>query len=119
MFVKGSGTTVVGQGLQLNFQKSSVRSVVKADLVVHGVSNEGRVMPAAAGAPSGALTQTFHLTNDGEPILHSAIWTRSMSAVSWVDIVRIEFANGVVWQASPESRCRAVPNGFVLVANPR
>jgi hypothetical protein len=47
--------------------------------------------------------------------LHPVIATRSMTAINWLELTRIEYADGKVWQASPESRCAAAPSLLVLV----
>jgi hypothetical protein len=38
-----------------------------------------------------------------------------MTAINWLELTRLEYADGRVWQASAESRCVAAPNLYVLV----
>ena len=108
----GAGFT---QGLQIDFLKSP--EILRANLTVHGMSARGHMMPAASRAsrPDDA-SETFVLTpGAGLPLLHSSITTKKISAITWVELTRIDYANGTTWQASPESRCTAAPSLFVLV----
>jgi hypothetical protein len=116
VMVKPNGA-VFTQGLQIDFLKSPETEILKADITVHGMSARGHMMPAASRAsrPDDA-SETFVLTpGAGLPLLHSSISTKKISAITWVELTRIDYANGTTWQASPESRCTAAPSLFVLV----
>jgi hypothetical protein len=111
----------LAQGLQITFDKSSPPSIVRASITVHGMSPRSRAIPAAIPVSSGAslgddATETFELGgNAGSPLLRSSIWTKRMSAITWVELTRLVHANGTIWQPSANSRCTAAPSLLVLV----
>ena len=103
----------ISQGVHITFEKSPSPGILKVDVSVHGMSGRGGMIPAAATDVS---TETFQFSGSpSAPLLSSSVWTRQMSAVSWIELTRIEFANGTVWQSSPTARCAAAPSLFVLV----
>ena len=104
-----------GQGLDLTFTRPS--QVISADIIVHFYSAAARAIPAAPSAPNAApQPETFHLTSDaGTPILHSSIWTNRAAIVNWVELTRLEYADGTSWQPSTPRQCAVAPNLFVLV----
>ena len=101
-----------GQGLQINFTGKLPSGIVKASITVHGASTAARMVPAATGKSAADSTETFQLTPVAE---RSSIWTRNMNAINWVELTRVEYANGNVWQPTAESRCTAAPSLLLLV----
>jgi hypothetical protein len=110
-----------GQGLQINFVPFPAAAILKAGITVHGASARLHMVPASAAAANREdVAETFELTSNAEgPLLHSSIWTNKVVAVSWVELTRVEYADGTTWQASPESRCTAAPSLMVLVDSAR
>ena len=110
-----------GQGLQVNFLTLPATAILNADITVHGASARLHMIPAAtAKANRDDAIETFRLTSSAEgPLLHSSIWTNKIVAVSWVELTRVEYADGTTWQASPQSRCTAAPSLMVLVDSAR
>jgi hypothetical protein len=115
---KRSKQNLPSLGLQLNFARLDASKIVKANITVHGASGKGHLMQAGTTTDS-ETTETFELhSNAGlERLFHSEISLKKMSAVSWVDLTEIEYADGSVWRASADSKCRAVPNSLLLVAD--
>lgn len=103
-------------GLRLDFSHPNASKIVKATITVHGASGKGHFIPAG-DAMGTDRTETFNLgSNEGiENLRSSKVWLRRMSAVSWVDLTEIEYADGSVWHASPVSKCRATPNNLLPV----
>jgi len=102
------------QGLELNFRNPPPSPIVKAEITVHGMSGV-HMVPAAAQKGSDS-TETFVLAaSEDSPLLHPSIWTTKVNAVAWLELTRIEYANGTTWQSSAESRCTAAPSLLVLV----
>jgi hypothetical protein len=114
----GTGSIPRGQGLQINFISSADRAIVKADILVHGVKSVGReglllTRPTSIGRHD---TESFQVEGTAAaPLMHPLIWTNNMTAISWLELTRIEYADGRVWQTSAESRCVAAPSLYVLV----
>jgi hypothetical protein len=113
----GRGVTFRGQGLEINFSGSSSTAILKVDLKVHGMTPGVHMSPAAVGARTAPYsTETFQLAaNEGSPLLHGSVSTRRLGTVDWLELTRIEFANGTTWQSSPQSRCVVAPSLLVLV----
>jgi len=107
-----------GQGLDITLTKP-ITQIVSADIVVHGFAPTAHIIPATLSAPT-EITETFHLTPAaGEPLLHSSVWTKSMSPVSWVELTRLDYADGTSWQSSTPRQCSATPSLYVLVGAAR
>lgn len=105
-----------GQGLQINFPSWLPSAIVKASITVHGASAAARMVPAASGMSSADSTEAFQLTPVADtPLQHSSIWTKKLNAISGIELTRVEYANGNVWQPTAESRCTAAPSLLVLV----
>jgi hypothetical protein len=118
MVTKGAEPGHSSLGLQLNFSRLAASQIVKASITVHGPSEKARVAPASTKADTN-MTETFELRSDAQAksLLHAAVWMKKMGAVKWVNLTEIEYANGSVWHASSNSKCRAVPNYVLLVAS--
>jgi hypothetical protein len=118
----GALSALGSQGVQVTFDKSLSSGVLKVDLTVHGLSPRGRMIPTALAAAKddSDSTETFQFSGSSDaPLLSSSVWTKQMSAVTWVELTRIEFTNGTVWQESATARCAAAPSLFVLVNSAR
>jgi hypothetical protein len=105
-----------GQGLSLTFAKLQ-EQIVSADILVHFYPSGAHAIPAAPPTAKGVPpTESFHLTaTAANPMLHSSIWTKHTAVVSWVELTRLEYADGTTWQASTPRQCGAAPNLYVLV----
>lgn len=111
------GATFPGQGLQINFLRSASAAILKVDVKLHGLTPGVRMSPASADTRKAVqTTETFHLAaSEGSPLVHSSVSTKRLASVDWVELTRIEFANGTTWQPSAESRCVVAPSLLVLV----
>jgi hypothetical protein len=104
-----------GQGLEIAFLRPSAR-IVSADIVVHGYPATVHVIPATAQAPE-EVTQAFHLAADGDqPLLQSSIWTQHIASIRWVELTRLDYADGTAWQSSAPRQCTAAPSLYRPVA---
>ncbi len=145
LFAKDAAQIPHNQGLQLKFDHMDASNIVQADITVHGMSGNVRKMPASAGPasadpasadpasadpasadPASAdmdthTTEIFELRSkvQAASLFQSEIWMTKLNAVSWVELTEIKYADGSVWHASAGSQCRAVPNGYLLVAETR
>jgi hypothetical protein len=118
-FIKTNGAPAPrGQGLNIKFAKPTAQ-IVSADIVVHGYPAKARVIPATPPVPS-EVTESFHLTaSTDQPLLHSTIWTNRMILANWVELKRLEYADGTTWQSSAPRQCSASPSLFLLVDSAR
>ncbi|MDP9051970.1 MAG: hypothetical protein M3O31_14820 [Acidobacteriota bacterium] len=102
-------------GAGLTITLGSGANIVSADIVVHGYLPTAHVMPAGPLAPN-ELTETFHLSSSaGKPLVESSIWTRQMILVNWVELKRVEYADGTSWTPTSARQCGAAPSLFMLV----
>jgi len=108
-----------GLGFDVYFMNPAQRVLVKADILVHGAKTAGRdgLIPTGSAPVSRNTTESIQITGTPEaPLLRSLVLTKKMSAVSWLELTRLEYADGGVWQVSAESRCIAAPNLYLPVA---
>ncbi len=103
-------------GVQLDFFNPNASKIVKASITVHGASGKVHIIPAG-DATDTDRAETFNLQNNPgiENLRSSKVWLKKMSAVSWVDLTEIEYADGSTWHASSFSKCRATPSNFLPV----
>jgi hypothetical protein len=109
-----------GQGLDLTFANPPAR-IVAADITVHFYPASARVVPAAPSASHDVPTaQTFHLTAGADkPLLHSSVWTGRQGIVNWVELTRVDYADGTIWQPAAPRQCGAAPSLYVPVDSAR
>jgi hypothetical protein len=115
-----------GQGLDITFArlfnriagapagaaKGGMAQIVSADIVVHGYPPTTRAIPATPSAPK-EVTESFHLAPDADqPLLHTSVWT-AMTAIRWVELTRLDYADGTSWQSSTPRECTAAPSLYV------
>ena len=108
-----------GEPFHLTFRSTDEQGIAQADLVLHGMSGT-QVIPAGTRAGADA-TETFSVSpfRDGDHLFNSVVYMRRLTAVNYVELKSITFADGREWHASATSTCRVTPNGFQLVASGR
>jgi len=110
-----------GQGVQINFTSPASRVIVKADILVHGVRTpglrEGLVLTERSQI-HGSSTESLQVVGAADaPVLHPVVWTKSMTAINWLELTRIEYADGSVWEKSGESQCIVAPSLYLPVVD--
>ncbi len=116
-------SNVVSGGRQLRINFNTGLAIVKADIIVHGVEtlsgHEGLLLTGPAASHQNN-TESLQLVGTADtPLRQSLIATKNMTAISWLELTRLEYADGTVWQTSAESRCVAAPSLYVLVDSAR
>ena len=105
------------RGVHITVQDPKDQKLHSAEVVLHGLSPKGRVLPA--GSQSGdELTKNFHLVRDehsDQPIA-ADLWMHNIAAVRSVSITAIEYTDGTRWQESKSSSCVATPNRVMHVS---
>ena len=99
-------------GIDVDFKNSTSRVIVKADILVHGAKtagHEGLILTGPASFSRDSTESIQVVGTPSTPLLHRLILTKSMTAVGWLELTRLEYADGRIWQANDESRCTAVP----------
>jgi hypothetical protein len=60
--------------------------------------------------------EIFHLTGSLEnPLLHPAIRTKDMTAITWVELTKLVLADGTTWESSTPGECVIQPSLYVPV----
>jgi hypothetical protein len=113
---KGATERRQGQGLEVKLGQKDAAEIVSAEVTVHGHSAKLRVLPVSDDTDA---SERFQITGEAAGLLVREIWMHRVNTVSWVDLNEIEYANGSVWRASANTRCRAVPSNFLLVSDGR
>ena len=102
--------------LDLSFKELDSPAIVAISGIAHGPTLSPRVENALTAHP-GDISEPFHLgrlTPSGS-LTRSELRTHTVSNTRWLELTRIDFADGTHWQPSPNSQCRATPNAFLLV----
>lgn len=113
---KGATEGRSSQALEIKLGGKDAAAMVSAVVTVHGHSAKLRVLPVGSGSDA---SESFQITGEAASLLIREIWMHRVNTVSWVDLNRVEYADGSVWQASVNARCRVVPSNFLLVAGGR
>ena len=105
--------------LELSFEQTGAAGIVSAEIVVHGLSGTGGILPAKEAAKSDK-TQVFHLERvaAAKDLQHSEVFVTKMAVVRWAEITKLKYADGSEWKTTSASRCRAMPPLFRLVDAP-
>ena len=98
--------------LEVKLGGKGAAEIVSAEVTVHGYSAKLRVLPV--GTESDA-SERFTISGAAAELLVREIWMHRVNTVSWVDLDKVAYADGTVWQASANARCKAVPSNFLLV----
>jgi hypothetical protein len=111
-----------GQGLDIAFFRRGPWIVepqmVSADVTVHGYPPTTHIIPAAPYLPA-EVTETFRITADsGKALLRSSVWTERMIMINWVELTRVDYADGTSWQSSAPRQCGAAPSLYLPVKAP-
>ena len=106
-----------GPALYLTFRPTDAKRIAQADLILHGSSGD-RVLPAGTGASADA-TELFLVSpsSGADHLFNSVVTMRKLTAVAYVELRTITFADGTRWHASATSACRVAPSGYHLIAD--
>jgi hypothetical protein len=105
----------LGQGLDLKFVNDAGRDILSADITVHGYTGQVLAQPLRVVQPR-ERTEDFHLQNPNQRNLSTtSVWTHNISAVTWIELMRITFRDGTSWQRSAPEDCVVTPSLLVLV----
>ena len=107
-----------GPALDLRFAAAngSTTATREVDVIVHGDSGKSVLAQTGSGGHDDA-SGTFSLERgkDAQTLNASEVWPRQVRNVRWVEVTKIVYADGKVWQPSDTAKCRTGLNGFMLV----
>jgi hypothetical protein len=118
----GAGHGKAHQQLRLNLLPRNGRAITEASVTVHGSSNPGLMLPveemlSAEERIDHEATQDFQLKpQPGEPGLTlTTVSTHEITAIRWVDLTSLTYADSTSWHATDFSQCRAHISRLLLV----
>jgi hypothetical protein len=107
--------TEQNQGIHLTLINLSTRSIVSAQIVVHGFSNKSRYVPLSGADPDLARTVELALDVKGNGQAGRNLSLSQFTAITAVDVNAITYADGSTWRTSSPGACSASPDLFMLV----
>ncbi len=105
------------QRIRLAFDPLGTSGIRRAEVIVHASSSTPHVLPAATVSSVPELERNFDLSGTTPFGLHEkSLWLDGVGSVLFVDLTSITYMDGSTWHRSAGTVCRAVPNGFTLIA---
>jgi hypothetical protein len=105
----GGPDTTLGMGLDLGFRPRSL-SIVEADITVHGMTPQARVIPASLNASEDAAESFALKATAAAPLTLSSVWMKRLGTISWVELTRLVFSDGTTWTPSGDAHCTSRPS---------
>lgn len=107
------------QAYRLTFLPQDARSIVQAQVRLHGLGGPG-VLPARSPG-EGTATEDFTLapSHDASRRFVSVLYAHKLTGVQWIELQSLRYADGTTWRSSASSVCRVAPDGFMLVSAAR
>ena len=103
--------------LLLAFDSLDTAGLVSADITVHGLSGDGRVLDADSFTPDVRRTQTFQLSLHSRPLEHASLSISRMPFITYAEVTELRYADGTSWHPSAASACQATPNSIQQLAS--
>lgn len=121
-FVKTDGAHPkgIGQWLSLSLSVPDRKSIVRATLVVRGLTPRAHVSQAlSADGPSPHAVRTFHVSFSPGPNQSSLadLWVSGMSAVERIDLLNVDYGDGSTWKVADGQSCRVEPDMKMLITS--
>ncbi len=97
----------------------SASAIVSAKVTLHGMAGSA-VVSAGSGLSSDATEDLTVLpAAEAGRVYRGTVRVRKLTAVTFVEVDELTYADGTKWRASENSVCRVTPNGYLLVAGTR
>jgi hypothetical protein len=103
------------QGINLTLSNLSPRSIVSAQVIVHGFSNKGRYIPLSGSDPDLATKVDVALDVKANGEASRNLSLSHFTAITAVDVNAITYADGSTWRTSSPGACSASPDPLMLV----
>jgi hypothetical protein len=109
------------QRIQLIMTNPSSKEIVSAQLTVHGFSDKWRSIPLASETSAPDLTKRVNIVLNVKGNDHgsSDLSLRRFTAVAYVDLDSLTYADGATWKASSPGACSVSPDPLMLVSEAR
>jgi hypothetical protein len=109
------------QRIQLTMTNPSPKEIVSAQITIYGFSDKWRSIPLAGGADTPDLRKSVNidLNVKGNDHASSDLSLPRFTAVAYVDVDSLTYADGATWKASSTGACSVTPELFMLVSAAR
>ena len=107
------------QSIHLSAARGSHGAIVQATVKVHGLSNKARMVPLASQSGPSDIARRMNVAFDRSDTGEAAdLILRGFTAVSFVDIESVTYADGSTWTANATANgttCRIIPDPMMLI----
>jgi hypothetical protein len=103
------------QGLHISLIHFVTPKIESAEVTVYGVTTRASVLPVGVASDEISKTFSVHPRDGNKGFQDATVWMYQVGALTRVELKSLTYADGSVWHESEGSRCRAVPNPFLLV----
>jgi hypothetical protein len=109
------------QRIQLTMTNPSPKKIVSAQITVYGFSDKWRAIPLAGATDTPDLRKMVNIVLNvkGNDHASSDLSLPRFTAVAYVDLDSITYADGATWKASSPDACSVSPDLFMLVSAAR
>jgi hypothetical protein len=110
----------IAQYLQVIMNNSKSVDIVGAQITVHGFAAKTRYLPAQSSptsSPDLMKTVDLDLTVKSKGDASTDLRLPRFTAVSWIDLDSVSFADGTTWHSSVGKTCHVVPELMRLVSS--
>ena len=109
------------QRIQLTMTNPSPKEIVSAQITIHGFSDKWRAVPLAGATDTPDLRKRVNidLNVKGNDHASSDLSLHRFTAVAYVDLDSLTYADGATWKASSPSVCSVSPELLMLVSAAR
>jgi hypothetical protein len=109
------------QRIQLTMTNPSLKEIVSAQITVYGFSDKWRAIPLAGAPDTPDLRKRINidLNVKGNDHASSDLSLHRFTAVAYVDLDSLTYADGATWKASAPGACSVTPDLFMLVSAAR
>jgi hypothetical protein len=115
--VNGSRPKGVAQHLQITVTHPDSRRVVAASVTVYGFADKPRYVETTGAHDTPDAARTLDVLFPGGPgkEVSSDLRVPGLSAVAYIELNSVRFADGSVWKVGSGSYCRVPIDGFMLI----
>jgi hypothetical protein len=109
------------QQIHLTMNNLASHEIVSAQITAHGYSNKQKMRELASASQGPDLSKSMDLVLDvkGKGHASSDLSFHHFTAVSFIDVNSITYADGSMWRAPSAGACRVIPDGVMLVSSMR
>jgi hypothetical protein len=114
----GQQSETIAQRISL---KLTGKHIASGSIRAHGLAAKGRVVQSTASpeAQFGDITRflTVAFATNADQSASADLMLSGFTAVTFIDLVSLNFSDGIEWRASTQQPCSIVPDPLMLVSN--